>query len=64
MVYIYLPAAYYHVNLYVTKENLLAAGFSAVPAVFLVFLAMLAQATCILLIFLFESIVSFLRTKQ
>ncbi len=27
MVYIYLPAAYYHLNLDVTKENLLAAGF-------------------------------------
>ncbi len=36
MVYIYLPAAYYQINLDVTKENLLAAGFSAVPAVFLV----------------------------
>ncbi len=36
MVDIYLPAAYYHLNLDVTKENLLAAGFSAVPAVFLV----------------------------
>ncbi len=36
MVYIYLPAAYYHLNLNVTKESLLAAGFSAVPAVFLV----------------------------
>ncbi len=36
MVYIYVPAAYYHLNLDVTKENLLAAGFSAVPAVFLV----------------------------
>ena len=36
MVYIYLPAAYYHLNLDVTKDNLLAAGFSAVPAVFLV----------------------------
>ena len=35
MVYIYLPVAYYHLNLDVTKENLLAAGFSAVPAVFL-----------------------------
>ncbi len=30
MVYIYLPAAYYHLNLDVTKENLLAAGFSDV----------------------------------
>ena len=37
MVYIYLPAAYYNLNLDVTKENLLAAGFSAVPAVFLVY---------------------------
>ncbi len=37
MVHIYLPAAYYHLNLDVTKENLLAAGFSAVPAVFLVY---------------------------
>ncbi len=34
MVYIYLPAAYYHLTLDVTKENLLAEGFSAVPAVF------------------------------
>ncbi len=39
MVYIYLPAPYYHLNLDVTKENLLAAGFSAVPAVFLVYMA-------------------------
>ncbi len=38
MVYIYLPAAYYHLNLDVTKENLLAAGFSAVPAVLLVWI--------------------------
>ncbi len=37
MVYIYLPTAYYHLNLDVTKESLLAAGFSAVPAVLLVF---------------------------
>ncbi len=37
MVYIYLPAAYYHLNLDVTKDNLLAAWFSAIPAVFLVF---------------------------
>ncbi len=36
MVYIYLPVAYYHLNLDVIKENLLAAGFSAVPEVFLV----------------------------
>ncbi len=36
MVYIYLPADYYHLNLDVTKENLLKAGFSAVPEVFLV----------------------------
>ncbi len=36
MVYIYLPAAYYHLNLDVRKEDLLAAGFSAVPAFFLV----------------------------
>ena len=36
MVYIYLPLAYYQINLDVTKDNLLAAGFSAVPAVFLV----------------------------
>ncbi len=35
MVHIYLPAAYYHLNLDVTKESLLAAEFSAVPAVFL-----------------------------
>ncbi len=34
--YIYFPAAYYRLNLYVIKENLLAAGFSAVPVVFLV----------------------------
>ncbi len=39
MVYIYLPAAYYHHHLDVTKENLLEAVFSAVPAVFLVILA-------------------------
>ncbi len=38
MVYIYLPVAYYHLNLDVTKANLLAAGFSAVPAVFLLVL--------------------------
>ena len=36
MVYIYVPAAYYHLYLGVAKENLLAAGFSAVPAGFLV----------------------------
>ncbi len=36
MVYIYLPVAYFHLNLDVTKANLLPAGFSAVPAVFLV----------------------------
>ncbi len=36
MVYVYLPAAYYRLNLNVTKESFLAAGFSAVPAVFLV----------------------------
>ncbi len=38
MVYIYicLLMAYYHLKLDVIKENLLAAGFSAVPAVFLV----------------------------
>ncbi len=36
MVYIYFSAAYYHLNLDVTKENLLATGFSAGPAVFLV----------------------------
>ena len=36
MVYIYLPVGYYHLHLDVTKENLLAAGFSTVPAVFLV----------------------------
>ncbi len=36
MVYIYLPAPYYYLILDVTKENLLAAGFSAVPAVILV----------------------------
>ncbi len=35
MVYVYLPAAYHHLNLDVTKDNLLAVGFSAVPAVFL-----------------------------
>ncbi len=38
MVYICLPVAYYHFNLDVTEENLLAAGFSAVPAVFLAML--------------------------
>ncbi len=38
MVYEYLPAAYCHLNLDVIKGNLLAAGFSAVPAVFLVHL--------------------------
>ncbi len=39
MVCIYFPAVYdHHLNLDVTKENLLAAGFSAVPAVFLVIL--------------------------
>ncbi len=38
MVYICLPAAYYHLNLDVTKENLLAAGMSAVPAAFLVYI--------------------------
>ncbi len=37
MVYIYLPAAYYQLNLDVTKENLLATRFSAVPEVFLVY---------------------------
>ncbi len=42
MVYIYLPATYYHLNLDVTKENLLVAGFSAVPGVFLVNLKLLA----------------------
>ncbi len=36
MVYIYLLMAYYHLNLDVTKDNLLVAGFPAVPAVFLV----------------------------
>ena len=36
MVYIYLPAAYYHLKLDATNDNLLTAGFSAVPAVFLV----------------------------
>ncbi len=35
-VYIYLPVGYYHLNLDVIKENLLAAGFSAVPVFFLV----------------------------
>ena len=43
MVYIYLPAAYYHLNLDVTKENLLAAGFSAVSAVFLVTLTSIVR---------------------
>ncbi len=32
MVYIYLPAVYYHLNLDVTKENLLAAGFFRCPS--------------------------------
>ncbi len=36
MVYIYLRAAYYHLNLDVIKGNLLAAGFSIVSAVCLV----------------------------
>ncbi len=36
MVYIYLQAAYYHLNVNVTKENLLAVGFSTVPMVFVV----------------------------
>ncbi len=36
MVYIRWPAAYYNLNLDVIKDNLLAAGFSAVSAVFLV----------------------------
>ncbi len=36
MVYMYLPGAYYHHNLDVTKENLMAAEFSAVTVVFLV----------------------------
>ena len=31
MIYVYLPAAYYHLNLDVAIENLLAVGFSAVP---------------------------------
>ena len=52
MVYIYLPAAYYYLNLGVTKENLLAAGFSAVPAVFLVCLSLLLDAIHNSLIFL------------
>ena len=36
MVYIYLPAIYYHLNLDVTKGSLLATGLTAVPVVFLV----------------------------
>ncbi len=39
MLYIYLSAIYYHLNLDVTKGSLLAAGFSAVPVVFLVSMA-------------------------
>ncbi len=35
-IHVDLPAGYYHENLNVTNESLLAAGFSAVPAVFLV----------------------------
>ncbi len=35
MVYIYLPATYDHLNLDVTKDNLVAVLFSAVSAVFL-----------------------------
>ena len=55
MVYIYLPAAYYHRNLDVTKENL-AAGFSAVPAVFLVVnsLMFMGNNVCIFEIKLFH----------
>ncbi len=45
MVYIYLPAAYYHLNLDVKKENLLVAGFSHVPSVFLVIFVSLV-GTC------------------
>ncbi len=37
MIYVYLPAIYYHLNLDVTKGSLLAVGFSTVPAVFLVY---------------------------
>ncbi len=58
MVYINLPADDYHHKLYVTKENLLAAGFSAVPAVFLVYFALafhrrlnLFLSTCKVVIF-------------
>ncbi len=41
MLYMYLPVLYYHGNLYVTEEAYacgpgMRAGFSAVPAVFLV----------------------------
>ncbi len=36
MVYIYLPAAYYHLNLDITKANLLVAGSCAAPVAFLV----------------------------
>ena len=36
MAYIYLSVAYYRLNLNITIENLMVAGFSAVPAVFLV----------------------------
>ncbi len=36
MAYTYLPVASYHLSLDATKGSLLPAGFSAVPAVFLV----------------------------
>ncbi len=61
MVYIYLPAAYYHLNLDVTKDNLLAAGFSAVPAVFLVvFIPGMLAVTCTCCMCAARSLVSWL----
>ena len=36
MVFIYLPAVYYHLNLDMKERVCWRAGFSAVPAVFLV----------------------------
>ncbi len=48
MVYIYLPAAYCHLILDFTKENMLAVGFSAVPAVFLVLSIRIMQQAMVL----------------
>ncbi len=52
MVYVYLPAVYYHLNLDVTKWTLLAEGFSAVPAVFLSFFLYLFMAQFSYIIFI------------